>query len=87
MPWTVTSWLVNYVPVRWKGEGIYVPKVDVLEMRSLIRMRSLIVKDSTRAKNRIKSLLRFHGVEIPEEFTRCSIGLLVQTLPFLATGS
>lgn len=37
-------------------------------------MRNLIVKDSTRAKNRIKSLLRFHGVEIPEEFTRCSIG-------------
>lgn len=55
-------------------EGIYVPKADVLEMRSLIRMRNLIVKDSTRAKNRIKSLLRFHGVEIPKEFTRCSIG-------------
>lgn len=55
-------------------EGIYVPKADVLEMRSLIRMRNLIVKDSTRTKNRIKSLLRFHGVEIPEEFTRCSIG-------------
>nr|WP_235655852.1 transposase [Bacteroides heparinolyticus] len=54
--------------------GIYVPKADVLEMRSLIRMRNLIVKDSTRAKNRIKSLLRFHGVDIPEEFTRCSIG-------------
>lgn len=55
-------------------EGIYVPGADVLEIRSLIRMRNLIVKDSIRAKNRIKSLLRFHGVEIPEEFTRCSIG-------------
>lgn len=55
-------------------EGIYVPGADILEMRSLIRLRNLIVKDSTRAKNRIKSLLRFHGVEIPEEFTRCSIG-------------
>jgi len=49
-------------------------KADVLEVRSLIRMRNLIVKDSTRAKSRIKSLLRFHGVKIPEEFTRCSIG-------------
>lgn len=55
-------------------EGIYVPGTESLEMRSLIRLRNLIVKDSTRAKNRIKSLLRFHGVEIPEEFTRCSIG-------------
>ncbi len=54
--------------------GIYVPSASTLEMRSLIRLRNLIVKDSTRAKNRIKSLLRFHGVEIPEEFTRCSIG-------------
>nr|WP_234819811.1 hypothetical protein [Bacteroides zoogleoformans] len=46
-------------------EGIYIPGTDILEMRSLIRLRNLIVKDSTRAKNRIKSLLRFHGVEIP----------------------
>ena len=55
-------------------EGIYVPKADVLEIRSLIRTRNVIVKDSTRTKNRIKSLLRFHGVDIPEEFTRSSIG-------------
>lgn len=55
-------------------EGIYVPRAETLEMRYLIRLRKLIVKDSTRAKNRIKSLLRFHGVEIPEEFTRCSTG-------------
>ena len=55
-------------------EGIYVPSDATLEMRSLIRLRNLIVKDGTRAKNRIKSLLRFHGVEIPEEFVRCSTG-------------
>lgn len=53
-------------------EGIYVPGTATLELRSLIRLRTLIVKDSTRAKNRIKSLLHFHGVEIPEEFIRCS---------------
>lgn len=55
-------------------KGIYVPGVETLEMRSLIRLRNSIVKDSTREKNRIKSLLRFHGVEIPEQFTRYSIG-------------
>lgn len=55
-------------------KGIYVPKDMILEMRSLIRLRNSIVKDTTREKNRIKSLLRFHGIDIPEEFTRYSIG-------------
>lgn len=55
-------------------KGIYVPSDVILEMRSLIRLRSSIVKDSTRQKNRIKALLRFHGVEIPEKFMRHSIG-------------
>jgi transposase len=54
--------------------GIYVPSEAVLEMRSLIRLRGQIVKDTTREKNRIKSLLRFHGIEIPEEFTKHSVG-------------
>jgi transposase len=54
--------------------GIYVPSDAILEMRSLIRLRGQIVKDTTREKNRIKSLLRFHGIDIPEEFTKHSIG-------------
>lgn len=54
--------------------GIYVPDEAVLEMRSLIRLRSSIVKDTTREKNRIKSLLRYHGIDIPEEFTKHSVG-------------
>ena len=54
--------------------GIYIPDDAVLEMRSLIRLRSSIVKDTTREKNRIKSLLRFHGIDIPEEFTHRSVG-------------
>jgi transposase len=54
--------------------GIYVPDEAFLEMRSLIRLRSSIVKDTTREKNRIKSLLRFHGIEIPAEFTKYSVG-------------
>ncbi len=55
-------------------KGIYVPDEAVLEMRSLIRLRSSIVKDTTREKNRIKSLLRFHGIDIPEAFTKHSVG-------------
>jgi transposase len=55
-------------------KGIYVPSVETLEIRSLIRLRKSIVKDSTRAKNRIKSLLHFHGIVIPEEFTKHSVG-------------
>lgn len=54
--------------------GIYVPDTTTLELRSLIRLRNSIVKDTTREKNRIKSLLRFHGIEIPEQFTRHSVG-------------
>jgi transposase len=54
--------------------GIYVPDEATLEMRSLIRLRNSIVKDTTREKNRIKSLLRFHGIEIPGEFTKHSVG-------------
>jgi len=48
--------------------GIYVPDAQTLEIRSLIRLRNSIVKDTTRQKNRIKSLLHFHGVQMPEEF-------------------
>ena len=55
-------------------KGIYVPCAATLEMRSLIRLRNSIVKDTTREKNRIKSLLRFHGVVIPDEFTKYSTG-------------
>lgn len=54
--------------------GIYVPDEATLEMRSLIRLRSSIVKDTTKEKNRIKSLLRYHGIDIPEEFTKHSVG-------------
>ena len=55
-------------------KGIYVPSAATLEMRSLIRLRNSIVKDTTREKNRIKSLLRFHGEVIPDEFTKHSTG-------------
>lgn len=51
-------------------EAIYIHKRDMLEDRTLVRMRRTLVKDLTRYKNRIKSNLYFFGIEFPEEFTR-----------------
>ena len=48
---------------------IYVPSTKTLEDRSLVRTRSMLVKDLTRYKNRIKSFLYFHGIEIPASFS------------------
>jgi transposase len=48
--------------------GIYVPSSRTLEDRNLIRTRSLMVKDLSRNKNRIKTFLHFRGIEIPECF-------------------
>lgn len=50
-------------------EGIYVPSEQTLADRSLLRTRQILVKDLTRNKNRVKSVLRFYGVEFPQEFT------------------
>jgi transposase len=49
-------------------KGIYIPRVETLEDRSLIRVRSTIVKDMTRIKQRIKSMLYFYGIEFTKEF-------------------
>ncbi|MDH6309988.1 transposase [Dysgonomonas sp. PFB1-18] len=49
-------------------KGIYTPNSVALEMRSLIRLKNSITKDMTRQKNRIKSQLRYLGVEIPLEY-------------------
>lgn len=48
--------------------GIYVPTVEELEDRHLVRTRSTVVRDLSREKNRIKSILNFYGVEYPERF-------------------
>lgn len=47
--------------------SIYVPSKESEELRSLIRYRKTLVKDIARGKNRIKSNLYFHGVEIPPQ--------------------
>lgn len=51
-------------------EPIYVHKNQILQDRSLIRYRRTLVKELTRNKNRVKSMLHFYGVDIPESFYR-----------------
>jgi transposase len=51
-------------------KGIYIPQSNTLEDRTLIRVRSAIVKDLARIKHRIKSLLYFYGIEYAPEFER-----------------
>jgi transposase len=51
---------------------IYVPTLKTLEDRTLIRARSTLVKDLTRFKNRIKSFLFFHGIDIPDSLSSSS---------------
>ena len=51
-----------------KLKGIYTPDSISLVMCSLIRLKNSITKDTTRQKNRIKSQLRYLGIEIPPEF-------------------
>lgn len=48
--------------------GIYVPSSKSLEDRGVLRTRKMLIKDLTRFKNRIKSFLYFHGIEIDETF-------------------
>ena len=49
-------------------KGIYTPDSVSLEMRSLIRLKNSITKDTTRQKNRLKSQLWYLGIKIPQEF-------------------
>jgi transposase len=51
---------------------IYVPSLKTLEDRCLIRTRSALTKDLARNKNRVKSFLHFHGIEIPEHFNKAN---------------
>lgn len=48
--------------------GIYIPVPSTLEARSLLRSHSAIVKDLSRMKQRIKSLLMFYGISYPPAF-------------------
>ena len=49
-------------------EGIHIPEKKTQEDRSLVRMRITLRKDLNRQKNRIKSMMNFYGICIPERF-------------------
>ena len=53
-------------------DAIHIPKKKTQEDRSLVRMRLTLSKDLTRQKNRVKSMLNFYGMDIPERFLRSS---------------
>lgn len=54
-------------------KAIHVPCLKTLDDRSLMRTRSTLVKDLTRNKNRTKSFLYFHGIDIPESFSKQNV--------------
>jgi transposase len=49
---------------------IHVPSEKLQKQRSLIRFRKRLSGDLTRAKNRLKSELRFQGIALPEQFDK-----------------
>lgn len=46
-------------------KSIYIPDIYHQHLRSLVRLRSRLVRDRTRVKNRIKGFLHFNGILIP----------------------
>lgn len=50
-------------------KSIHIPKETILHDRMLLRTRHALVKDLNRSKNRIKSMLFFLGVNLPERFS------------------
>ena len=51
-----------------KLKGIHIFSVEQQELRSLCRLRGNKRKDTTRCKNRIKGMLMYYGVIIPEKY-------------------
>lgn len=46
--------------------AIYIPTDEQEALRNISRLRTQIVKESTRTKNRIKSFLNLYGIKLPE---------------------
>ena len=46
--------------------AIHIPNIELEELRSLVRYRKTLSKESARQKNRIKSFLKIYGIEAPE---------------------
>ena len=49
-------------------KGIHIPDEATQKERNLIRYRKRVVGDLNRSKNRLKSLLKYQGIEIPEKY-------------------
>jgi len=50
-------------------KAIHVPNSSQLQDRDMVRLRKKLVKDITRCKNRIKGLLNYYGVKVPEQLS------------------
>jgi len=53
-------------------QGIYIPNEQQEADRIIFRHRKRIWKDLTRCKNRIKGMLAFSGIDIPEQYDNAS---------------
>lgn len=53
-------------------EGVYVPSLTLDADRQLVRSNNRFTSDLTRYKNRIKGLLHYLGIPIPERFAKTS---------------
>jgi transposase len=51
---------------------IYIPKVEMEELRNLVRYRKTLVKEISRNKSRVKSFLYLNGIEIPPALSAAS---------------
>lgn len=51
-------------------KGIYVPAEELQKQRNLIRYRERLIGDINRSKNRLKSLLKYQGVDLPERYAK-----------------
>ena len=51
-------------------KGIDVPDETLQKARNLMRYRSRVVGDINRSKNRLKSLLKFQGIELPAPYVK-----------------
>lgn len=53
-------------------KAIHVPHEDHQKQRNLIRYRKRLVGDLNRSKNRLKSLLKYQGIDIPQQFGKAT---------------
>jgi len=51
-------------------KGIHVPDETLQKERNLIRYRARLMRDLNRSKNRIKSLLKYQGIEVPAQYAK-----------------